>query len=68
MRENIRPPELVGVEMIIPYALWTEDEPPEFLGESLQRQDEFEILGLHVWILARQPERHVRTLESYCFL
>jgi hypothetical protein len=48
--------ELVGVELAIPYPLWTEQEPPEFLGATFQREDEFGVFGLHVWIWRDNPE------------
>jgi hypothetical protein len=48
--------ELVGVEFAMPYALWTEQEPPELLGATFQREDEFEVFGLHVWAWRDNPE------------
>jgi hypothetical protein len=47
---------LVGVELAMPYPLWTQSRPPEFLGESFQREDEFGVWGLHVWLWSFNPE------------
>lgn len=49
-------PRLVGVEFAIPYPLWTEQEPPKFLGATFQPEDEFGVFGLHVWIWRNNPE------------
>jgi hypothetical protein len=46
---------LTGVELAIPYALWTEAEPPRFLGATFQREDELGVFGLHVWIWKHNP-------------
>jgi hypothetical protein len=54
-RTNERP-RLVGVEMAIPYALWTEQEPPRFLGAEFQPEDEFGVFGLHIWSWRNNPE------------
>jgi hypothetical protein len=50
------PPNLVGVDLAVPYALWTETDPPEFLGVTFQREDEFGAWALHVWIWRHNPE------------
>jgi hypothetical protein len=47
---------LVGVELAMPYPLWTKSTPPEFLGESFQKEDEFGVWGLHVWLWSFNPE------------
>lgn len=47
---------LVGVELAIPYALWTGERPPEFFGATFQPEDEFGVHGLHVWIWRRNPD------------
>jgi hypothetical protein len=47
---------LVGVELAMPYALWTEPEPPQFLGQPFQKEDEFGVWGLHVWLWSYNPE------------
>lgn len=47
---------LVGVELAVPYVAWTNAQPPEFLGASFQREDEFGVWGLHVWLWRHNPE------------
>ncbi|MGH7711704.1 MAG: hypothetical protein ACREOG_10500 [Gemmatimonadaceae bacterium] len=47
---------LVGVEFAIPYALWTAQQPPQFLGATFQREDEFGVFALHVWVWRNNPE------------
>ena len=47
--------KLVGVEMVMPYPLWASAEPPRFLGVPLQREDEFGVFGLHIWIWRHSP-------------
>jgi hypothetical protein len=47
---------LVGVELAIPYVAWTQAQPPEFMGASFQREDEFGVWGLHVWLWRQNPE------------
>jgi hypothetical protein len=47
---------LVGVELAIPYAAWTGARPPEFLGNIFEREDEFGVWGLHVWLWRHNPE------------
>ena len=46
---------LVGVELAVPYALWTAPAPPAFLGTPFQREDEFEVWALHVWVWRDNP-------------
>jgi hypothetical protein len=46
----------VGVEFAIPYALWTRDLPPKFLGVPFQPEDEFGVFALHVWVWRNNPE------------
>lgn len=46
---------LVAAELVIPYALWTGSEPPEFFGNEFQREDEFGVYGLHIWIWRHNP-------------
>ncbi len=53
-RPNGRP-RLVAAEFAIPYALWTEQEPPNFLGHDFQPEDEFGVFGLHVWVWQKNP-------------
>jgi hypothetical protein len=50
------PPKLLGVELAIPYPMWTGAEPPRFMGAEFQREDEFGVYGLHVWAWTRNPE------------
>jgi hypothetical protein len=50
------PPKLVGAEFAIPYPLWTEPEPPEFLGVPFGEEDEFGVWGLHIWLWRHNPE------------
>jgi hypothetical protein len=49
-------PKLVGVELAIPFSLWTNAQPPTFLGTSFQREDEFGVFGLHVWVWGANPK------------
>lgn len=46
---------LVAAEFAIPYALWNESEAPDFLGHEFQREDEFGVFGLHVWVWRKNP-------------
>jgi hypothetical protein len=46
---------LVGVELAIPFQLWTKSEPPTFLGATLQREDEFGVFALHAWVWRSNP-------------
>lgn len=50
------PPKLLGAELAVPYALWTGQQPPRFMGAEFQSEDEFGVFGLHVWIWNRNPE------------
>jgi hypothetical protein len=49
-------PKLIGVELATPYTLWTGAQPPTFLGQSFQSEDEFGVWGLHVWLWTANPE------------
>jgi hypothetical protein len=51
-----RRPRLVGVEFAVPYALWTEQQPPKFLGATFQREDEFGVFALHAWVWRNNPD------------
>jgi hypothetical protein len=53
---SIDHPQLVGVELAIPYSLWPKAEPPTFLGASFQREDEFGVFGLHAWVWRTNPK------------
>jgi len=46
---------LVGVELVMPYALWTSPEPPTFFGASFEREDAPGVFGLHVWTWLHNP-------------
>lgn len=47
--------KLVGVEFAIPYAMWTDAEPPSFYGHEFQGEDEFGVYGLHAWVWRENP-------------
>jgi hypothetical protein len=47
--------KLVGAEFAIPYPLWTGTEAPEFFGNEFEREDEFGVFGLHVWVWRHNP-------------
>lgn len=49
------PPKLVAVDLAVPYALWTDPTPPEFLGTTFQTEDEFGAWAIHVWIWRHNP-------------
>ncbi len=49
-------PELIGVEVALPAAMWSEAEPPEFLGNPLQLEEEFDAWGLHIWLWRDNPD------------
>jgi hypothetical protein len=55
-RNGREKPKLVAAELAIPYALWSGDDPPTFLGAEFQREDEFAVYGLHIWIWRHNPE------------
>lgn len=46
---------LVAAELAMPYALWTEQDAPEFLGHEFQPEDEFGVFGLHAWVWQKNP-------------
>lgn len=54
-RKNDKP-KLIGVELAVPYPLWSEPQPPAFLGNTFQAEDEFGVWGLHVWLWSINPE------------
>lgn len=47
---------LVGVELAMPYPLWSAAEPPEFLGHEFRREDEMGVFGLHIWLWRSNPD------------
>lgn len=49
------PPKLVAVELAIPYAAWSDPQPPTFLGATFQEEDEFQVFGLHIWVWRQNP-------------
>jgi hypothetical protein len=49
-------PRLVGVELIMPYTLWANPDPPTFFGNTFEREDGFGVFGLHVWIWRHNPD------------
>jgi len=49
------PPELVAVELAIPFTQWNKPQPPTFLGATFQREDEFGVFGLHAWVWRKNP-------------
>lgn len=55
-------PKLVGVELAVPFELWTAPEPPRFLGAVFQPEDEFGVWALHAWVWRRI--RHTHAIES----
>jgi len=48
-------PQLVGVELVVPYTAWSAPEPPTYLGATFQPEDEFGVYGLHVWVWRENP-------------
>jgi hypothetical protein len=54
-RANDRP-RLAGVELAVPYALWALEATPTLLGATFQREDEFGVFGLHIWVWRDNPE------------
>jgi len=47
--------KLVGVEFAIPFTLWPQPNPPQLLGTTFQREDEFGVFALHAWVWRRNP-------------
>jgi hypothetical protein len=47
--------KLVGVEFAIPFTLWSQPNPPQLLGTTFQREDEFGVFALHAWVWRRNP-------------
>lgn len=47
---------LVAVEYIVPYAFHSRDaEPPVLFGQQFQRNDVFQLWGLHAWVWKNNP-------------
>jgi hypothetical protein len=47
--------KLVGVEFAIPFTQWPQPEPPQLLGTTFQREDEFGVFALHAWVWRHNP-------------
>ena len=47
--------KLLGVELAIPYGLWTGQQPPQFMGNDFEAEDEFGVWGLHAWVWTHNP-------------
>jgi hypothetical protein len=54
-RENGRL-RLVGVEYVVPFALWTEPAPPVLHGQQFHANETFGLWTLHVWVFKHNPE------------
>jgi hypothetical protein len=48
--------ELVGVEYIVPIALWNKPKPPRLYGREFPEVAGFGVYGLHVWIEEWNPK------------
>ncbi|MEP7381574.1 MAG: hypothetical protein ABI910_07800 [Gemmatimonadota bacterium] len=46
---------LVGAEFAMPYAIWSDPNPPQFQGATFQREDEFGVFALHAWVWRQNP-------------
>jgi len=47
----------VGIEFAVSYEAHSpESEPPTFMGQAFQHEDEFQVWGLHVWLWSYNPE------------
>jgi hypothetical protein len=46
---------LVGVEYIVPIALWQGSNPPRLFGREFPAVPDFGVYGLHVWIERENP-------------
>jgi hypothetical protein len=46
---------LVGVEYIVPIALWNRPNPPRLFGREFPEVPDFGVYGLHVWIERENP-------------
>jgi hypothetical protein len=49
-------PTLVAVEFAVPFTAWNQSTPPSYLGNAFQREDEFGVFGLHVWVWRTNPK------------
>ena len=46
---------LVAVEYIVPFTAWTASAPPQLMGQTFRRNEEFEVWALHVWLYRENP-------------
>jgi len=46
---------LVGVEYIVPLALWTSPNPPRLFGRDFKVNEAFQVWGLHAWVWKENP-------------
>lgn len=46
---------LVGVELVVPTALWTEPDPPVLLGQEFHLNEEEGLYGIHAWVWRHNP-------------
>ena len=49
-------PKLAAAELAVPYPLWTGSQPPALFGTEFQREDEFGVFGLHLWVWMNNSE------------
>ena len=47
--------ELIAVEYIVPLDAWTAIAPPELMGQTFRRNEEFGVWALHVWLYRDNP-------------
>jgi hypothetical protein len=52
--------ELVGVEYVVPFTLWTDPNPPQLGGVSFHRNEGFGLWVLHAWIWKQNPSGKLR--------
>jgi hypothetical protein len=46
---------LIGVEMVVPIALWTGSETPSLFGHEFHRNDALGLYGIHIWVWRHSP-------------
>lgn len=47
--------KLVGVDYVIPFDAWTEEEPPTLLGQPLMRNEPLGVWAIHIWAWRTNP-------------
>lgn len=47
--------KLIGVDYIVPFALWTSAEPPMLLGKPFMRNEPLGVWALHIWAYRANP-------------